>query len=126
MKSKITKNHIFTALAILCGIVAVIGLRLNDMTAILSLLFMLLAGGLAYFGLRLRGIYFVSAMGVVQCLFELLGSSGDSPDGDLSGFFITAFIIGCFYAFLGTVGMVGGFLLKSACDRVSSAFFSDK
>ena len=32
----------------------------------------------------------------------------------------------CFYAFLGTVGMVGGFLLKSAWYRVSSAFFSDK
>lgn len=111
------KTNILIVISVLCCIGSMIGFLLNDMTAVLSLLLMLLAGVFAYFALRLKGIYVVFAMGVVQCLFGLLCSSGDSPDGDLSGLFISAFVMGCICAVLGTVGMIAGFLLKSVFDR---------
>ena len=117
MKNKITKKNIFAALAILCGVGAMVGFRLNDVTAILSLLLMLLAGVFAYLWLRLNGLYVVFVMGIVQGVCELFGSSGDSPDGDLSGLFISAFMFGCVCAVLGMVGMIAGFLLKSVFDR---------
>ena len=107
-EKSVGKNQIFTVISILCGIGSVIGFWLNAPSELISILLILLCGVFAYFGLRHKSIYIVFAMGIAHCLPTLtLEGSSEDLIGEL---YISAFAMGCFFAVLGLIGIIAGFL----------------
>ena len=108
-EKSVGKNQIFTVISILCGIGSVIGFWLNAPSELISILLILLCGVFAYLGLRHKSIYIVFAMGIAHCLPTLtLEGSSEDLIGEL---YISAFAMGCFFAVLGLIGIIAGFLV---------------